>query len=215
MAETATARRSCRARRAAAIAEPAPAERLLGWAATEERFGECQSLALAFSVFDTFVEEVGRDVALRSMRALFAPPPDDVRASFETSPAAVLHSAGVEWPALAAAAEAARAQARERHADALARRPEIVASVDWSESPGRGIAIETMVTGVPRYAAYYQLLNPWTADVGYMPRLDVLGTSAVLPLSPPRDSRVLTVIEVDDATLECPVRVLSERVDLG
>jgi hypothetical protein len=45
-----------------------------------------------------------------------------------------------------------------------------------------------------------------------MPRLDVLGSSAVLPLSPSRSDRVLAVIEVDDEILDCPVRVLAERL---
>jgi hypothetical protein len=48
-----------------------------------------------------------------------------------------------------------------------------------------------------------------------MPRLDVIGSRGVLPLSPPRDARVLAVIEVDDPVLECPDRVLAERLQLG
>jgi hypothetical protein len=47
-----------------------------------------------------------------------------------------------------------------------------------------------------------------------MPRLDVLGQKAVLPLSPSRNDRVLTVIEVEDQILDCPVRVLAERLEL-
>jgi hypothetical protein len=46
-----------------------------------------------------------------------------------------------------------------------------------------------------------------------MPRLDVLQPSAVLPLSPSRNARVLVVVEVDDAVLDCPVRVLAERLE--
>jgi hypothetical protein len=45
-----------------------------------------------------------------------------------------------------------------------------------------------------------------------MPRLDVLGSTAVLPLSPSRKDRVLTVVEVDDEVLDCPVRVVAERL---
>jgi hypothetical protein len=70
------------------------------------------------------------------------------------------------------------------------------------------------LSGAPRYAAYYQVLHPWTADVGDMSRLDVLGGKAVLPLSPSRNARVLTVIEVEDEILDCPVRVLAERLQL-
>jgi hypothetical protein len=46
-----------------------------------------------------------------------------------------------------------------------------------------------------------------------MPRFDVQGSSAVLPLSPSRDDRVLAVVEVDDEVLDCPVRVLAERLE--
>jgi hypothetical protein len=69
------------------------------------------------------------------------------------------------------------------------------------------------VSGAARYAVYYSELYPWTADVGDMPRLDVQGPRAVLPLSPARSSRVLAVIEVDDEVLDCPVRVLAERLE--
>jgi hypothetical protein len=69
------------------------------------------------------------------------------------------------------------------------------------------------VHGVARYTAYYSELSPWTADVGEMPRLDVLQPSAVLPLSPSRNARVLVVVEVDDAVLDCPVRVLAQRLE--
>jgi hypothetical protein len=199
--------------RAAAVAEPLPAAELTAWARTSERYGECQSLAIAFSVFDALVQRTGADAALRSMKALFREPADDARVLLERRPDAVLAAAGVDWPSLASAAAAARAAARERHADALARRPALAASVDWNSSPGRGIAIETTLTGAPRYAAYYRTLAPWTADVGDMPRLDVLGSTAVLPLSPSRDARVLAVIEVDDEILDCPVRVLAERLE--
>ncbi len=152
------------------------------------------------------------DAALKSMREIFVPPADDARVLFERRPVAVLAAAGVDWTSLAAAAAAARDKARERHAEALARRPAVTAAVDWRRSAERGIAIETTLSGAARYAAYYRVLYPWTADAGDMSRLDVLGSSAVLPLSPARNARVLTVIEVDDEILDCPVRVLAERL---
>jgi hypothetical protein len=199
--------------RAAAIAEPLPPDYLTAWARTSERFGECQSLALAFSVFDTLVERLGRGAAFEPMKAIFSMPDDDVRVLLERNPAAVLAEAGVDWSWLATASAAARERARERHAAALARRPALDAAVDWRSTAGQGIEIETVVSGVPRYAAYYSELLPWTADVGEMPRLDVLGATAVLPLSVSRDTRVLAVIEVDDEVLDCPVRVLAERLE--
>lgn len=198
--------------RAASIPEPLPADYLTEWARTSERFGECQSLALAFSVFDTLVRRVGRDATMQSMKELFREPKDDVRVLFEPRPTATLAASGVDFASLASAASAARAEARERHAAELARRPLLDAAVDWRSTPGRGIEIETTVAGASRYSAYYRLLLPWTTDAGDMPRLDVLGPSAVLPLSPSRGDRVLAVIEVDDEILDCPVRLLAERL---
>ncbi len=198
--------------RAAAVAEPLPAEALTAWALTAERLGECQSLAVAFSVFDTFAQRLGRDTALQSMKQVFGTPKDDVRVLLEPDPAATLAATGVDWASLAAAAAAARERARERHAAALAQRPPLDGSVHWRNDAGQGIVIETTVSGAARYAAYYGGLSPWAADAGAMSRLDVLGSSAVLPLSPSRSARVLVVLEVDDAILDCPVRVLAERL---
>jgi hypothetical protein len=200
--------------RAAAIEEPLSAGYLTAWAATSERLGECQSLALAFSVFDTLAQRVGREPALASIKDLFVAPKDDVRVLFERRPRATLAAAGIDFDSLANVAAAAREEARERHGATLARRPVVEAAVDWRSTPGRGIEIETTVTGVDRYAAYYSVLSPWTSDVGDMPRLDVLESKAVLPLSPSRNDRVLTVIEIDDEILDCPVRVLAERLEL-
>jgi ABC-type transport system involved in multi-copper enzyme maturation permease subunit len=199
--------------RAAAIAEPQPTDYLTAWAETSERLGECESLALAFSVFDTLAQRLGHDAALAQMKEIFAEPDDDVRVLFERRPAKSLAAAGVELGWLESAATAARAQARERHAAELARRLVLSAAVDWRNTAGRGIEIETTLSGAERYAAYYRVLAPWTTDAGDMPRLDVLGSSAVLPLSPSTDDRVLAVIEVDDEILDCPVRVLAERLE--
>jgi hypothetical protein len=200
--------------RAAAVPEPLPADYLTAWAATSERLGECQSLALAFSVFDTLAQRLGRDPAVASLKELFVAPRDDVRVLFERRPAATLAAAGIDFDSLANVAAAARQEVREREAAALARRPDIEAAVAWRNTPGRGIEIETTVTGAARYSVYYRVLSPWTTDAGDMPRLDVLGQKAVLPLSPSRNDRVLTVIEVEDQILDCPVRVLAERLEL-
>jgi hypothetical protein len=199
--------------RAAAIAEPQPPGYLTAWAETSERLGECESLALAFSVYDTLAQRLGRDATLESMRDLFIEPKDDVRVLLERSPAKSLAAAGVDFSWLAEAASAARERARARHAGELARRPMLAAAVDWRNTAGRGIEIETKLSGAARYAAYYRVLSPWTTDAGEMPRLDVLGASAVLPLSPSSNDRVLAVIEVDDEVLDCPVRVLAERLE--
>ena len=199
--------------RAAALPEPLGVRDLTAWAQTSERFGECESLALSFSVFDTLAQRLGRDATLASMKELFRAPADNVLVLFERRPTATLGAAGIDWEWLATASSAARQRARERHAAELARRPVLDAAVDWHDTPGRGIEIETTVTGVPRYAVYYRTLLPWTTDAGDMPRFDVQGSSAVLPLSPSRDDRVLAVVEVDDEVLDCPVRVLAERLE--
>lgn len=201
--------------RAAAIAEPYPAQRLTAWAQVSERLGECQSLALAYSVFDSLVRRVGLEVALQAIRETFVTPPDDLRVVFERRPAAALAATGMDWPALAAAAQDAREAARRSHAATLAQRSTVVAAVEPHESATRGISIETTVSGADRYAAYYGALHPWAADASDLPRFDVLGGSAVLPFSPARGSRVLVVIEVEDEILDCPVRVLAERVQIG
>jgi hypothetical protein len=200
--------------RAAAIAEPLPPGYLTAWARTSEELSECQALALAFSVVDTMVESAGRGAVIEAVKEVFKAPSDDVRVLLERRPAAALATAGFGWASLEQAAAAARQRARERHAAALARRSAVEAAVDWRNIPGRGITIETTVSGAARYAAYYRQLLPWTADAGGMPRFDVLGSSAVLPFSPSRDARVLVVIEVDDSILDCPVRVLAERLQL-
>ena len=163
-------------------------------------------------MFDTLAGQLGLGPALARMKEIFSTPRDDVRVLFERRPASILAAAGVDWTSLASAASAARERARERHAAALARRPALDAAVDWRSSEGEGIAIETTVSGAARYAAYYRVLSPWTTDAGDMSRLDVLGSTAVLPLSPSRNARVLAVIEVDDEILDCPVRVLAERL---
>ena len=87
------------------------------------------------------------------------------------------------------------------------------AAVDWRSAAGEGISIETTVSGAERYAAYYRQLPPWASDGGEMSRLDVRGSRAVLPMSPSRSARVLAVIEVEDAMLDCPVRLLAERLE--
>ena len=178
-----------------------------------ERLGECQALAIAYSAFDALAQRLGLDAALESMREIFRAPRDDVRVLFERRPAAALAVAGVDWSWLAAAAAEARQSARGRHAAALARRPPFDAAVDWRSSAGQGIVIETTLSGAPRYAAYYvRCCRRGRRRSATMSRLDVLGASAVLPLSPSRNARVLAVIEVEDEILDCPVRVLAERL---
>ncbi|HEX5047288.1 MAG TPA: hypothetical protein VFX89_09230 [Gammaproteobacteria bacterium] len=201
--------------RAAAVDEPLPKERLLAWSETSERLGDCKALGVAFGVFDALAARVGLDAALALSREIFTKPPDDARVLFERRPAAALAAAGVDWDRLAADAAAARDAARERHAADLARRPAVTASVAWHASAARGAAIETTLTGAPRYAAYYRVLSPWTTDAGDMPRLDVIGTHGVLPLSAPRAARVLAVLEVDDPVLDCANRVLAERLQVA
>jgi hypothetical protein len=120
-------------------------------------------------------------------------------------------TAGVEFASLASAASTARGRRAAPCGDAGAH-SKLDAAVNWRNTPGRGIEIEMTVSGASRYAVYYRALSPWTTDAGDMPRLDVLGSSAMLPLSPSRNERVLAVIEVDDEILDCPVRVLAERL---
>ena len=198
--------------RAAAIPEPLPPDHLTAWARTSEQLGECQSLALAYSAFDTLTERLGRDATLELMKQIFRTPNDDARVLFERHPTTALAAAGIDWSWLTEAAAAARAAARERHAATLSQRPAREAAVEWRDVAGEGIRIETKVSGAERYSAYYRQLYPWTTDAGDMPRFDVLGSTAVLPLSPSRRARVLAVVEVEDAILDCPVRLAAQRL---
>ena len=199
----------------AAAHEPAlDAAALTQWSVTSERVGECLSQAIAFDVFAALVEHSGLQSSLALMQRLLAIPPDNFRVLFEPSPSALLAELQLDWERLAALAEHARQRARERHAAALARRPEVESTVRWRRAASTGTTIEAALTGVDRYAVFYTPLDPWTADVGDMSRLDVRGAEAVLPISPQAGARYLTAIEIDDPVLDCPVRVLAERIEL-
>ncbi len=200
--------------RVAALDTPLDAGVLTNWALTSERYGECQALSIAFATHVALEQALGEAALFTLLRELLARPPEDARVLFEKSPAAQLRSLGLDWPGVAAAAEALRQSARAQHAEALAARPDYRASIDWQASQEYGIEIETTVAGAERYAAYYSQLGPWTADIGRMARLDVFGEHTILPLAPPRGARVLVVIEVDDPVLDCPVRLVSERLEL-
>jgi hypothetical protein len=76
----------------------------------------------------------------------------------------------------------------------LAQPPTLLPQIEWTDSAERGVTIQTSLRGAERYSVFYTLLRPWTADVGEMPRLDVRGERAVLPLSPSRGARVLAAI---------------------
>jgi hypothetical protein len=174
------------------------------------------SLGLSFSVFEVLVEDLGLESALDLMRRLFrAPPGDDARAVLERTPRTLLAAAGTDWQRLARQTETALQSARERHRAVLSARPPVTAHIDWRRSPERGIEIETRLAGSERYSVYYRQLNPWTASVARMPRLDVRGGRAVLPLAPNLGDRVLVVIEVEDPLLDCRTRVAAERLELG
>lgn len=200
--------------RAASIGEPLRSEHLTRWSTTSERLGDCLSQAVAFSVAESLTARLGRERMLALMRKLFSPQPDDVRVLFESAPETLLEQEGFSWSDVAAAAEAMRVSVRTNRGEVLAQRPTLLPQIEWTDSAERGVTIQTSLQGAERYSVFYTLLRPWTADVGEMPRLDVRGERAVLPLSPPRGARVLAVIEVEDETLGCPIRVHTERLTL-
>jgi len=200
--------------RAAASAAPLSAERLQRWAETSEQLGSCLADASAFAVFATLEGALGQSALWTLLRGLFSRPHDDVRVLFEPSVAQRLQRAGLSWSRLAALSERARLAARARNAAVLALRPSYRASVSASATRDRGRTVAIALAGSPQYFALYQVLLPWTPGVDGMSRFDVRKARAVLPLSPPRGSRVLVALEVEDATLDCPVRVLARRVDV-
>jgi len=200
--------------RAASIDDPLRSEDLTRWSATSERLGDCLSQAVAFGVADSLAARLGRERMLALMQSMFSPRPDDARVLFETAPMTLLEQAGLSWQELAATAEAARMSVRANRRDMLAQRPSLLPQIEWTDSAQRGLTIEASLQGAQRYSVFYTLLQPWTADVGEMPRLDVRGEHAVLPLSPPRGARVLAAIEVEDELLGCPIRVHAERLAL-
>ena len=199
--------------RAASVPKDLDARDLSNWSTTVEELGDCISFAAAFGALDVMATELGRERLLQLMREVFAQPPDDVRALFERSPNTILASAGLSWSSVATKLAAARAAVRARHPALTAREP-ITAEVTWRDDRQRGMLIETSVRGTDTYRVLYAQINPWASDIGDMPRMDVRGAYAVLPISPPRGGRVLAAIEVDDTLLGCPVRVLARRVTL-
>lgn len=200
--------------RAAAVAEPLTVRDLKGWAHTSERFGECVALAIAYNVVAALDEELGSERHLGLMSRLFARPYDDVRVLLERSPSRILRDFGTDWERVAANAEARRTAAQRRFAAELGARPRVAADVAARDDPALGTLIETTLTGVERHYVYYAPLGPWTADVGGLPRLDVRGAHATLPISPPRGTRLVVAIEYDDPVLGCPVRALGRRLEL-
>jgi hypothetical protein len=200
--------------RAASVETPLTVRELTNWAHTSERFGECVALAIAYNVVAALEEDLGEPRSRELMRTLFGRPQDDVRVLLERSPSRVLRDFGTDWESVATAAEARRTAAQRRFAAALAARPDVRADVRVSRDAETGTTIATTVEGVDVHHVYYTALGPWTADIGNLPRLDVRGAHATLPISPPRGARIAVAIEYDDAVLDCPARVLAERLEL-
>lgn len=201
-------------RRAAAVPNAITAATLTGWSQTSEQLGDCMALALAFNVVDALVAELGEETAHELLGVILGKPPDDARVLFETRPARLLARHGLDWTRLAALAEARRQDVLRRNPARGSAWPEATASVDWRRTAERGTEIETSVSGGAPYTAYYAQLGPWTGQLGGLPRFDVPGGRAVLPVSPPAGARMLVVVEVDSGPLDCPVRLLAERLSI-
>jgi hypothetical protein len=200
--------------RAASAPGTLGAESLSAWATTSERLGPCIADAVAFAVVDVLDRELGRERLLELARATFVRPPDDLRVIFERPPALLLERAGVPWPRLAALVEGARRDVRAERAAALAGRPDLRAEVHVRFRPDRGFALEASLNQPAEFWVSYAVLSPWPGQSGEMPRLDVRGRHAVVPLSPPRGSRVFVAVETEDALLGCPIRLAASRIEL-
>jgi hypothetical protein len=200
--------------RAATIETPVTEQTLRQWSSTSEQVGECVSQALAFAAMDSLVKHMGSERWLALMRQVFTVPHDDVRVLFATSAATLLQRAGVRWSEWATRTDAALADARQRHAAALASRPRVRADVRLQRSADRGITVEAQVTGVSAYWVLHDELGPWTADVVEPSRFDAREPKVVLPLSPASGTRLFTAVEADDSVIGCPVRVFAKRQDV-
>jgi hypothetical protein len=199
--------------RAAAFPDRISAEHLAKWSTTSEQLGDCMSQAIAFATFEALIASVGRERAFEQLRALFARPPDDARVLFEASPDEYLSAMGFEWESLAARVEATLAE-RRAATNARGRRVPMSARVELQYSNTQGNSVVTHVDGASSYWVLHRTLGPWTGEVGGLSRFDVMGGSAVLPISPASGTRLLVAVEAEDEVLGCPVRLTATRLEV-
>ena len=199
--------------RAASSRVPVTTESLSRWNETTRTLGEHVSSSMAFAVVDELARHLGRARLLGLMRELFRRPPDDVRVLFEASPLALLERTGIDLPQLARRTEQTRRRQATRFADRLAKRPTLRADVRVAHDPTRGTTIESSLSGARSYWVLYATAGPW--QEGSEPgRYDVRGPRGTLPISPRRGQWLDARIEVEDAVLDCNVRVLERRLEV-
>lgn len=200
--------------RAAGSRLPIDVRTILRWDETSEQLGTEIALGVAFAVVDTLADRIGEERMLAVLAQLFEAPHDDVRVLLETAPRERLEGAGLAWDELARSAEVARQAVAAAHERELAARPETLARIEVEQSEADGTRVVASLEGVPRYRVLYAPIGAWERDREALSRLDARAPRVVLPITPRRGSRLLAVIELDDPVLDCPVRVLAERVEV-
>lgn len=200
-------------KRATASAVPLSRASVLRWNETSERLGDCVANAVAFSLVDTLAASAGPDAVQRLGARLFPKPGSALASALqEPAPEALLRELGTDWDGLTRAAEARRLAVATAHHDELAARPAPTAHVALRREGGAGV-VTVRVDGVERWRALYGRLGPWSRGQWNLPRLDVRGPTATLPVTLARGERLLAVVEYDDAVLGCPVRVAAQRLE--
>jgi hypothetical protein len=207
--------------RASASPEPITVEQLTHWASTSERLGECLAGALAYQVVATLAEEKGDDAVLAVARRLFIRPPRDARAMLWNDPSLerLLKEQGTSTASLAEDAERLRQETRTQQTATLAELPNWNAEVTLEHEGGKQSKVVVHRHGdrLPEsWRALFVQLSPWDGEQNdvWLSRLDILEEQAVLPVTAIPGQRYLVATEYDDATLACPVRVSSVRLEV-
>jgi hypothetical protein len=198
--------------RAAASRVPITAASIQRWEETSEQLGNEMATGVAFAVVDVLAARIGEERMLELLAALFAEPHHDVRVLLETAPRTRLERAGAPWDELARGAESARQEVAAARARELAARPTLRARVEVEQSDEAGTRVVASLEGAPLYRVLHAPLTAWNAGQETLSRVDARTPRVVLPITPRRGSRLLAAIELDDPVLDCPVRVLAERL---
>lgn len=204
----------------AAIDRPVDAARLTRWNESMEQLGECSANALAFATADVLARQLGEARYVALLKTLFARPHTDVRVLLETAPRTQLERAGTSWEKLAAGVEAERQRLRGARAAELATMPKRSAWIDAQRTPARGVTVQAHVRGAFAYRVLYASLGPWTSMAGPLARLDVRGAHdadivhGTVPISLPKGARLFVAIDLEDPTLQCPVRLRATRLEM-
>ena len=178
------------------------------WDETTELTGDCLGNALAFALVDSLAQKLGPEGLSALLARLFVSPRDGVLAMlFEARPEALLRGAGTDWDTLTAEAERHRTEWRQAHPEGA----EAIPAVARLEILGDLVKVH--VSGAERWRVFYGRLGPWARGQSSLPRLDVKGEDVTLPVTLARGERLLVIVDRDDESLGCPVRLEAQRLE--